>query len=116
MGVCFDTCHAWAAGHDLASVGGMTATLDALAAAVGADRLRLVHANDSKDTCGSARDRHESIGAGQIGVAPFVELLAHPATAGVPAIVETPNDGGTGHPADIALLRSLVSDSKVATN
>jgi deoxyribonuclease-4 len=115
LGVCFDTCHAWAAGHDLAAAGGMTATLDALDTAVGAERLRLVHANDSKDTCGSARDRHESIGAGQIGVAPFAELLAHPATLGVPAIVETPNDGGVGHPADIALLRSLLTDSKIAS-
>jgi deoxyribonuclease-4 len=107
LGTCFDTCHAWAAGHDLAAPGGMTATLDALVDAVGADRLWLVHANDSKDACGSTRDRHESVGKGTIGAAPFAELLAHPAAQGVPVIVETPNDGGAGHPADIALLRSL---------
>jgi deoxyribonuclease-4 len=107
LGVCFDSCHAWAAGHDLATPGGMTATLDALVAAVGPDRLWLIHANDSKDACGSTRDRHENIGAGQIGEAPFAELLHHPAATGVPVIVETPNDGGTGHPADIATLRRL---------
>jgi deoxyribonuclease-4 len=107
LGTCFDTCHAWAAGHDLAAPGGMTATLDALVDAVGADRLWLVHANDSKDTCGSTRDRHESVGKGLIGEGAFAELLAHPATRGVPVIVETPNDEGAGHPADIALLRSL---------
>jgi deoxyribonuclease-4 len=108
LGVCFDTCHAWAAGHDLATPGGLTATLDALVAAVGADRLWLVHANDSKDACGSARDRHESVGKGTIGEAAFGELLAHPAVASrVPVLVETPNDDGAGHPADIARLRAL---------
>jgi deoxyribonuclease-4 len=107
LGVCFDTCHAWAAGHDLAAPGGMTATLDALIATVGPGRLQLIHANDAKDACGSARDRHETIGAGRIGTAPFAELLAHPAVAGVPVIVETPTEGFAGHAADIALLKSL---------
>jgi deoxyribonuclease-4 len=107
LGVCFDTCHAWAAGHDLATPGGMTATLDALIATVGPDRLRLIHANDSKDECGSTRDRHETIGAGRIGTAAFAELFAHPATAGIPVIVETPSEGHAGHAADIALLKSL---------
>ncbi len=108
LGVCFDTCHAWAAGHDLARTGGMTQTLDTLVATVGADRLWLVHANDSRDGCGSTRDRHSSIGAGQIGVPAFAELLSHPAVAGVPIIVETPNDDGAGHPKDIATLRALL--------
>lgn len=107
LGVCFDTCHAWAAGHDLAVPGGARRTLDALVDAVGPGRLQLVHANDSKDGCGSTRDRHESVGAGSIGEAAFAELLAHPATAGVPVIVETPNDDGTGHRRDIATLRRL---------
>jgi deoxyribonuclease-4 len=107
LGVCFDTCHAWAAGHDLATPGGMTATLDALIGTVGRDRLMLIHANDSKDECGSTRDRHETIGAGRIGSAAFAELFAHPATAGVPVIVETPSEGHAGHAADIALLKSL---------
>lgn len=107
LGVCFDTCHAWAAGHDLASPGGMAAGLAALLASCGPDRLRLVHANDSKDPCGSARDRHETIGKGQLGEAAFAALLAHPATAGVPVIVETPSKGYHGHAADIATLKRL---------
>jgi deoxyribonuclease-4 len=107
FGVCFDTCHAWAAGHDLAAPGGMTATLDTLVATVGPGRLQLIHANDSKDECGSTRDRHETIGKGRIGTAPFAELLAHPAAAGVPVIVETPTAQHEGHAADIALLKSL---------
>jgi deoxyribonuclease-4 len=111
LGVCFDTCHAWAAGHDLSLPGGMTATLDALLATVGPGRLGLVHANDSLDACGSKRDRHTTIGEGSIGVAPFAELLAHPMMAGVPVVVETPSelDGSpsAGHKRDIALLCSL---------
>ncbi|MFI6822683.1 deoxyribonuclease IV [Micromonospora sp. NPDC050187] len=107
LGVCFDTCHAWAAGHDLAAEGGMTATLDTLVATVGADRLRLVHANDSKDLCGSTRDRHENIGKGTIGEPAFAELMAHPATTGVPVVVETPTEKHVGHAADIATLRRL---------
>jgi deoxyribonuclease-4 len=106
LGVCFDTCHAWAAGHDFSVSGGMTATLDALVATVGAGRLGLVHANDSLDDCGSKRDRHTTIGAGSIGTAPFAELLAHPAVAGVPLVVETPSDDD-GHAKDIALLTAL---------
>ena len=120
-GVCFDTCHAWAAGHDLSVPGGMTATLDALEAAVGPGRLGLVHANDSLDECGSKRDRHTTIGAGSIGAAPFGELLAHPSLAGVPVVVETPSelDGSPsdGHKRDIALLCSLrdgVAESSAA--
>jgi deoxyribonuclease-4 len=107
LGVCFDTCHAFAAGHDLAAKGGMTATLDALVDACGPGRLRLVHANDSKDPCGSTRDRHETVGAGLIGKAAFKELVRHPAVAGVPMIVETPYEDGPGHARDIATLRSL---------
>ncbi len=111
VGVCFDTCHAWAAGHDLATPGGMAATLDALEATVGAGRLGLVHANDSLDECGSRRDRHTTIGEGSIGAAPFAELLAHPSMSGVPVVVETPSelDGSpsAGHKRDIDLLCSL---------
>ncbi|HEX5595346.1 MAG TPA: deoxyribonuclease IV [Micromonosporaceae bacterium] len=107
LGVCFDTCHAWAAGHDLARPGGMNQTLDELVTAIGPDRLWLVHANDSRDPCGSTRDRHENIGKGSIGEAPFAELMTHPATAGVPVIVETPVKQHGGHPADIATLKRL---------
>jgi deoxyribonuclease-4 len=73
---------------------------------VGEGRLGLVHANDSLDTCGSTRDRHTTIGAGSIGTGPFAELLTHPATAGVPVVVETPSEDD-GHARDIALLCAL---------
>ena len=105
LGVCLDTCHVWAAGHDLAAPGGMKTALDTLVDTVGEDRLRLVHANDSKDTVGSLRDRHETLGAGQIGLDAFADLFTHPASRGVPIVVETPSgDDGSGHAADIAAL------------
>jgi deoxyribonuclease-4 len=92
VGVCLDTCHVFAAGAPLDEPGGATTTLDRLVEVAGADRLRLVHANDSKDGRGSMHDRHARIGRGAIGHAAFAELLAHPATDGVPFIVETPGD------------------------
>ena len=106
-GVCLDTCHVFAAGHDLTAPDGVAALLDALAdAGAGGGRLALIHANDSLDGCGSHHDRHETIGAGKIGPGPFRDLLHHPATAGVPFVAETPG-GEKGHARDIALLRSL---------
>jgi len=118
-GVCLDTCHVFAAGHDLTAPGGVAALLDALAdAGAGGGRLALIHANDSLDGCGSHHDRHETIGAGKIGAGPFRDLLHHPATAGVPFVAETPG-GEEGHARDIALLRSLrdsASSDKRATS
>ncbi len=106
LGVCLDTCHAYSAGHDLAAAGGVRSTLNALVRAVGKGRLALVHANDSRDRLGSTRDRHERIGAGGIGLAPFGELFVHPATRGVPVIIETPG-GEEAHRRDIATLIRL---------
>jgi deoxyribonuclease-4 len=107
VGVCLDTCHAFAAGHDLAAPGGVALTLDRLATVVGADRLKLIHANDSKDVCGSARDRHENIGAGQIGAEPFAELFRHPVSRGVPMVIETPGRSADPHRADVETLKAL---------
>ncbi|TRV75897.1 deoxyribonuclease IV [Streptomyces sp. 130] len=106
LGVCLDTCHIFAAGHDLAGPGGMKETLDLLVETVGEGRLKLIHANDSKDVSGAHKDRHENIGAGHIGEEPFRELFAHPATEGVPLVIETPG-GKEGHAADVARLQAL---------
>ncbi|MFF4184062.1 deoxyribonuclease IV [Streptomyces sp. NPDC001691] len=106
LGVCLDTCHIYAAGHDLVGPGAMKQTLDLLVETVGEGRLKLIHANDSKDVAGAHKDRHENIGSGHIGEEPFRELLAHPATAGVPLVIETPG-GKEGHAADVARLKSL---------
>jgi deoxyribonuclease-4 len=106
LGICLDTCHAFAAGHDLAAPGGMRKLLNGLVRAVGRNRLKLVHANDSRDPAGSGRDRHANIGAGLIGAGPFAELFLHPAVRGVPVVVETPGDEPT-HLAELAMLRAL---------
>jgi deoxyribonuclease-4 len=109
VGVCLDTCHAFAAGHDLAAPGGTKEALDVLVAAVGEGRLRLIHANDSQDELGARKDRHANIGAGRIGAEPFRELFTHPATRGVPLVVETPDHGSSGAVTaeDIARLKGL---------
>ncbi|MGA4842502.1 deoxyribonuclease IV [Streptomyces sp. G45] len=106
LGVCLDTCHVFAAGHDLAGPGGAKETLDLLVDTVGEGRLKLVHANDSKDVVGARKDRHANIGAGHIGAEGFRELIAHPALDGVPLIIETPG-GKEGHAADVARLKEL---------
>jgi deoxyribonuclease-4 len=118
-GVCLDTCHLFAAGHDLAADGGVAAMLAELSTVTGgsgtggsgtgnagAGRVKLVHANDSLLGCGSKRDRHEAIGAGMIGTAPFRELLA--ALPEACFVVETPG-GKAGHARDIATLKGLRS-------
>ncbi|MFF0319644.1 deoxyribonuclease IV [Nonomuraea angiospora] len=104
-GICLDTCHAFAAGHDLAAPGGVKETFDALHE-IAPGRLKLIHANDSKDVCGAKKDRHENIGAGHIGAQPFAELMRHPAVAGVPICIETPGKAPK-HAEDIALLKKL---------
>ncbi len=108
--LCLDTCHLFAAGHDLTADGGITAALAELAHVAGG-RLRLVHANDAMDGCGSRRDRHQNIGAGTIGLGPFWELLHHPATAGVAFIVETPG-GERGQRSDVTRLRRLRASAR----
>ncbi|MBO0803974.1 MAG: deoxyribonuclease IV [Nocardiopsaceae bacterium] len=105
-GVCLDTCHLFAAGHDLTKPGGVAETLEAVERAAGPGRVRLVHANDSRLGLGSSRDRHEAIGKGEIGAGPFRELVSHPALKDVPFVAETPG-GKTGHARDIALLKEF---------
>jgi deoxyribonuclease-4 len=105
-GICLDTCHVFAAGAPLDEPGGATATVDRIVEIGGPGRLRLVHANDSMDVRGAFKDRHQRIGEGHIGVDAFAELFAHPATAGVPFVLETPGSRDPGN-ADIPLLKQL---------
>jgi deoxyribonuclease-4 len=93
VGVCLDTCHAWAAGEDLATA------VDRIRALTG--RIDLVHCNDSRDPIGSNRDRHANLGQGEI---PGELILGVVRSAGVPVVVETPNDED-GQAQDIAWLR-----------
>ena len=106
VGICLDTCHVFAAGHDIAKKGGMTETLDLLIQIAGVERFQLIHANDSMDVCGALKDRHQSIGEGHIGVDAFKELFKHPAIANVPLILETPGEEPE-HGKEVALLKKL---------
>ncbi|WP_110238695.1 deoxyribonuclease IV [Nocardioides gilvus] len=105
-GICLDTCHVFAAGEPLDEVGGAGAAVDRIVEIGGPGRLRLIHANDSMDVRGAFKDRHQRIGEGHIGTGAFSELFAHPETAGVPFILETPGSRDEGN-ADIPLLKAL---------
>lgn len=106
LGVCLDTCHIFAAGHDLTGPNGTYQTLDLLVGTVGEGRLKLIHANDSKDVVGAHKDRHANIGAGHIGEDAFRALMTHPTTEGVPLVIETPG-GKEGHAGDVERLKKL---------
>jgi len=106
VGVCLDTCHVFAAGHDIAKKGGMTETLDLLVKLVGIERIKLIHTNDSMDVCGALKDRHQNLGDGEIGLRAFEELLAHPVAQNAPLILETPGMEEK-HGEEIALLSKM---------
>lgn len=92
--VCLDTCHLLAAGYDICSEEGYRLTFDSFDRTVGRDRLALVHLNDSKRPCQSRVDRHEHIGKGCLGLAPFKRLLNDPRFAEMPMLIETPKSEG----------------------
>jgi deoxyribonuclease-4 len=88
VGVCLDTAHVFAAGYDLIKdYDGVWARFDDV---LGIDRLGLLHLNDSKAPLGSKKDRHELIGAGEIGGGPFAKIMRDPRLANVPKVLETP--------------------------
>jgi deoxyribonuclease-4 len=89
VGVCLDTCHLMASGYDIVSERGYQETFAAFDRAVGLDRLKVIHANDSKKPCGSRVDRHEHIGRGYLGEAPFRRILHDRRFAGLPMLIET---------------------------
>jgi deoxyribonuclease-4 len=94
VGVCLDTCHLLASGYDITSDVGYRQTFDGFARIVGFDRLRVIHANDSKKPCASRVDRHEHIGDGCLGEEPFRRLLHDPRVAGRPFLIETEKSKG----------------------
>ena len=90
LGICFDTCHTWDAGYDLAEdIDGVLRHFDAV---IGLERLKAVHFNDSKNPRGSRKDRHEKLGRGALGMEAMKRIALHPVLQGLPFILETPND------------------------
>ena len=108
IGVCLDTCHIHDAGYD--DVNNLDEVMDEFDRVIGLDRLKAVHINDSKNSLGSHKDRHEKIGEGYIGLDAFRKIVSHPAFSGLPFILETPQESNDGYAEEIKLLRSFVSD------
>ena len=107
IGVCFDTCHTWDAGYDL--VDDLDGVLQHFDEVIGLSRLKAVHFNDSKNPRGSHKDRHEKLGDGAIGLEALRRIALHPALAGRPFILETPNDD-EGYIREIRLVKSWFND------
>ena len=104
MGVCLDTCHVYDAGYDI--VDHLDDVLEGFDRVVGLSKLKAVHLNDSKNPFESHKDRHEKIGGGSLGLAAFERIVTHPALAGLPFYLETPNELD-GYAKEIALLRGF---------
>ena len=110
IGFCADTCHLYAAGYDL--VGDFDGVWKAWDRVIGLEHLHCLHLNDSKTAFASRRDRHELIGEGTLGVAPFARIMTDPRFAGIPKILETPkgdDDLVTNDRAMLARLRGYAA-------
>ena len=112
LGVCLDTCHVWDAGYDVRE--DLDGVLDEFDRVIGLERLKALHLNDSKNGCGSAKDRHEKIGQGRLGERAFEAVVGNPRLRGLPMILETPNEL-EGYAIEIALLRSMARGEGSAT-
>jgi deoxyribonuclease-4 len=109
LGVCFDTCHAFAAGHELRTRDGYEATWRVVDDLVGLERVEVIHLNDAKGDLGSRLDRHEHIGRGKMGSEPFRMLLNDDRFSHLPMVLETPKrPGRKDDEENLRVLRSLV--------
>lgn len=104
MGVCLDTCHIFEGGYDI--VTDLEAVIERFDDIVGLDRLHAIHLNDSKNPLGAAKDRHEKIGEGTIGLETIKAVINHPRLKHLPFYLETPNELD-GYAEEIKLLRSV---------
>lgn len=104
LGVCMDTCHVSDAGYDIA--GDLDGVLTEFDKVIGLGRLRAVHVNDSMNPPGAHKDRHARIGEGYLGAEALGRVVRHPALAGLPFVLETPNEL-EGYAREIALLKEL---------
>ncbi len=112
-GACIDTCHTHVAGYDIVTDAGYAATLDQLDRTVGLAHVHVWHCNDAKAACGSHLDRHQNIGKGTIGLAPFRRLLNDPRLTHAAFIAETPIDDPLDDLANVNALKKLVKASDV---
>ena len=113
-GFCLDTAHLWGAGYRIDSPAGVDALVAEFSEAVGLDRLRLVHLNDSRSEPGSRADRHEHLGAGRIGAAGLGRMLSHPALHAVAYVLETPGMDEGWDEVNLARARDIAAGRAVA--
>lgn len=106
LGLCLDTCHMFSAGLDFRTGPAYERLMGHIDSAIGLDRVKCWHFNDSAHPLGRKLDRHAHIGEGELGTFPFSLILNDPVWEGVPCILETPLEG-PGHGRDIAILRKL---------
>ena len=106
VGVCIDTCHSFAAGYDLATLGGFTETFEHFDNVIGFKYLRGMHLNDAKKELGSRVDRHDSLGKGTLGIEPFKWIMEDERFDGIPLILETPDEALW--PEEIRMLKGFV--------
>ncbi|MDD1693730.1 MAG: deoxyribonuclease IV [Methanoregula sp.] len=107
IGICFDTCHAFAAGYELRTEEGIAETLSQLDEQIGLSNLRVIHLNDTKGDRASGLDRHEHIGLGFIGEAGFRRILHNKVFSTLPLICETPVDDRRDDRGNIQAVRDL---------
>jgi len=107
-GICFDTCHAFAAGYDLRSPQSFEQVLTLLEHTISLKSLKLFHLNDARGECGSRLDRHEHIGLGQIGLAGFAYLVNHPKLIHLPGILETPQHESDDDQRNLNTIRNSI--------
>ncbi|MDR4508511.1 MAG: deoxyribonuclease IV [Candidatus Brocadiaceae bacterium] len=105
LGICFDTCHAFAAGYDIRTKTGLESTIDDLDRIVGLKNLCAIHLNDSKGELGSHLDRHEHIGRGKLGIVPFQQIMN--SFQHIPKIIETKKEGKMDA-VNLSILRGLI--------
>jgi len=109
LGVCLDTCHVFAAGYDIRTREGYDKMWSDFDSTVGRDRLKAIHINDSKQPCGSRKDRHHHIGQGEIGLEAFRFLMNDKSLRAVPMVLETDKDAKmTEDVENMATLRGLI--------
>lgn len=109
IGVCFDTCHVFAAGYPMQEKKDYLATMRELDKAVGVDRVKAFHLNDSLKPFGSRKDRHAAIGEGEMGLEPFRHLMNDRRFKKTPMYLETPKGEQDGEDLDVINLRTLRS-------
>lgn len=107
VGVCIDTCHTFAAGHAIGTSAEFDETINAMDQTFGLAKIKAFHLNDSKKEFGSRKDRHEHIGEGEMGLAPFRILLNDSRFASIPMYLETEKGDRDGEELDVINLNTL---------